>query len=152
MSQRRYTNGQQEHQMMINIANHQRNANWNFNEISPSYLSQCLSLKGLQITNIGSSVQFSHWVVSDSVIPLTVACQASLSITNSWSLLKLMPIELVMTSNHLILFHPLFLPPSIFPSIRVFFSESVLCIRRPKYWSFGFNISPSSEYSGTNFL
>ena len=80
--------------------------------------------------------------------PWTAACQASLSITNSWCLLKLMPIELVITSNHLILFHPLFLPPSIFPSLRVFSSESVLCIRWPKYWSFSFSINPSNEYSG----
>ena len=81
------------------------------------------------------------------VTPWTAACQASLSITNSWSLLKLMSIELVMPSNHLILCHPL-LPPSSFPSIRVFSNESVLCIMWPKYWSFSFNISPSSEYSG----
>ena len=74
--------------------------------------------------------------------------QASLSITNSWSLLKFISIESVMPSNHLILFHPLLLPPSIFPSIRVFSNESVLCIRWPKYWSFSFSISPSNEYSG----
>ena len=80
--------------------------------------------------------------------PWTVACQASLSITNSLSLLKLMSIELVMPSSHLILCCPLFLPPSVFPSIRVFSSESVLCIRWPKYWSFSFSISPSNEYSG----
>ena len=76
------------------------------------------------------------------------ACQASLSITNSQSLLKLMSIESVMPSNHLTLCHLLLLPLSIFPSIRVFSNESVLCIRWPKYWSFTFNISPSSEYSG----
>ena len=80
--------------------------------------------------------------------PWTAAHQASLSITNSWSLLKLMSIESVMPSNHLILCHPLLLPPSIFPSIRVFSNESVLRIRRPKYWSFSFNISPSNEHSG----
>ena len=74
--------------------------------------------------------------------------QSSLSITNYWSLLKLMSIESVMPSNHLILCHPLHLPPSIFPSIRVFSSKSVLCIRWPKYWSFSFSISPSNEYSG----
>ena len=78
--------------------------------------------------------------------PWTAAHQASLSITNSWSLLKLMSIELVMPSNHLIC-RPL-LPPSIFPSIRVFSNESVLHIRWPKYWSFSFSISPSNEYSG----
>ena len=76
------------------------------------------------------------------------ARQASLSITNSWSLLKLMSIESVMSSNHLILCHPLLLLPSIFPSIRVFSNESALCIRWPNYWSFSFNISPSNEYSG----
>ena len=79
---------------------------------------------------------------------MTAACQASLSITNSQSLLKLMSIKLVMPSNHLILCHPLLLPPSIFPSIRVFSIESVLHMRWPKYWSFSFNISPSNEYSG----
>ena len=82
------------------------------------------------------------------VTPWTAARQASLSITNSWSLLKLMPIKLVMPSNHLILCHPLLFLPSIFPSIRVFSNESVLCIRWPKYWSFSFSISPSNEYSG----
>ena len=78
------------------------------------------------------------------------ACQASLSITSSWSLLKLMSIELVMPSNHLILCHPLLLPPSIFPSIRVFSNESVLRIRWPKYWSFSFSISPVRSASGSN--
>ena len=80
--------------------------------------------------------------------PWTAACQASLSITNSRSLLKLMSIKSVMPSNHVILCHPLLLLPSIFPSIRVFSSESVLCIRWPKYWSFSFSISPSNEYPG----
>ena len=80
--------------------------------------------------------------------PGPAVCQASLSITNSWSLLKFMSIELVMPSNHLILCHPLLLPFSVFPSIRVFSNESALCFRRPKYWSFSFNISPSNEYSG----
>ena len=82
------------------------------------------------------------------VTPWTTARQASLSIINSQSFLKLMSIELVMPSNHLILCRPLLLPPSIFPSIRVFSNESVLRIRRPNYWSFGFSISPSNEYSG----
>ena len=81
-------------------------------------------------------------------IPWTAALQASLSITNSQSLLKLMPTVLVMASNHLILCHPLLLPPSIFPSIRVFSNESALHIKWPKYWSFSFSISPSNEYSG----
>ena len=80
--------------------------------------------------------------------PWTAARQASLSITNSWSSLKLMSIELVMPSNHLILCRPLLLPPSSFPSIRVFSNESALHIRWPKYWSFSFSISPSNEYSG----
>ena len=80
--------------------------------------------------------------------PWTAARQASLSITSSWSLLKLMSIESVMPSNHLILCCPLLLPPLIFPSIRVFSNESVLRIRWPKYWSFSFSISPSNEYSG----
>ena len=82
------------------------------------------------------------------VTPWTAACQASLSINNSQSLLKLMSIESVMPYNHLILYHPLLLPPSIFLSIRVFSNESALRIRWPKYWSFSFSISPSSEYSG----
>ena len=81
------------------------------------------------------------------VTPWTVACQTSLSITNSWSLLKLMSIVSVMPSNHLILCCPLLLPPSIFPSIRAFSHELVLHIRWPKYWSFSFNINPSNEYS-----
>ena len=79
--------------------------------------------------------------------PGTAAHHASLSITNSQSLLKLMSIDLVMPSNQFILCRPLLLPPSIFPSIRVFSNESVLCIRWPKYWSFSFSISPSNEYS-----
>ena len=86
--------------------------------------------------------------MSDSVTPWTAACQASLSITNSWSLLKPLSIESVIPSNHLILCHPLLLPPSIFPSVRVFSNELTLRIRWPKYWSFSFNISPSNEYSG----
>ena len=86
--------------------------------------------------------------MSDSVTPWTAALQASLSITNSWSMLKLMSIELVMPSNHLILRGPLLFLPSIFPIIRVFSSESVFHIRWPKYWSFSFSTSPSNEYSG----
>ena len=82
------------------------------------------------------------------VTPWITAHQASLSITNFWSSLKLMSIESVMPSNHLILCCLLLLLPSIFPSIRVFSNESHLCIRWPKYWSFSFNISPSNEYSG----
>ena len=83
-----------------------------------------------------------------SATPWTAACQASLSITNSWSPPKPMTIESVMPSNHLILCRPLLLPPSIFPSIRVFSNESALCIRWPKYWSFSFNIRPSNEHPG----
>ena len=109
------------------------------------------------------SMEFSrpeHWSrsVSQSVLSLShfrlfatlwsAAQQASLSITNSWSLLKLMSIESVMPSNHLILCHPLLLLPSIFPSIRVFSNDSVLRITWPKYWSFSFSISLSNEYSG----
>ena len=94
-----------------------------------------------------SSVQsLSHvWLFAT---PRIAACQASLFITNSRSLLQLMAIESVMPSNHLFLCHPLLLPPSIFPSIRVFSNESVLRIRWPKYWSFSFSISPSNDYSG----
>ena len=98
-----------------------------------------------------SSVQFSRsvWLFAT---PWIAARQASLSITNSWSLLKLRSIELVMPSSHLILCRPLLLLPPIPPSIRVFSSESALRIRRPKYWSFSFNISPSNEYSGLIFF
>ena len=98
-----------------------------------------------------SSVQFSSVQLLSHVqlfvTPWTLACQASLSITNFQSLHKLMSIESVMPSNHLILCHILLLPPSIFPSIRVFSNESVLHIRWPKYWSFSFNITPSNENS-----
>ena len=93
------------------------------------------------------SVQLSCSVMCDSMTPWTAACQASLFITNSWSLLKLMFIEWEMPSNHLILCCPLFLLSSIFPSIRVFSSESVLQIRWPKYWNFSFSFSPSNVYS-----
>ena len=86
--------------------------------------------------------------MSDSATPWTAAHQAFLSITNTWSLLKLMSIESMMPSNHLIFCCALLLPPSIFLSIRVFSIESILCIRWPKYWNFSFNISPSNEYSG----
>jgi len=95
-----------------------------------------------------SSVQFSLSVLSNSSIPWTAARQASLSISNSWSLLKLMSIESVMPSNHLILCCPLLLLPSIFPNISIFSDESVLPIRWPKHWSFSFSISPSNEHPG----
>ena len=92
---------------------------------------------------------FTCHVVSDSLQPpRTAAHQSSLSFTITWSLLKLMFIELVMPSNHLFLWSPLLLLPSIFPSIMVFSNASALHIRWPKYWSFGFGISPSNEYSG----
>ena len=104
----------------------------------------------------GTSVQFTSvqslsrvWLF---VTPWTVAHQASLSITNSRNLPKLMSTESVMPTNHLILCHPLLLSPSVFPSIRVFLNESALCIRWPKYWSFSFNINPSNEYSGLIFF
>ena len=93
------------------------------------------------------AVQFSRSVMSDSATPWTAAHQASLSITNSRNLFKLVSIVSVMLSNHLILCHHLLLLPSIFPSIRVFSNESALLIRWPKYWSFSFSISPFSEYS-----
>ena len=99
-----------------------------------------------------SSVQFSSVQSLSSVqlfaTPWTAVLKASLSITNSWSPPKLMSIESVMPSSHLILCRPLLLLPSVFPSIRVFSNESALCIRWPKYWSFSFSISPSNEYSG----
>ena len=95
-----------------------------------------------------SSVQFSRSVVSDSATPWIAAHQASLSITNSRSLLRLMCIESVMPSSHLTLCRPLLLLPPIPPSIRVFSNESTLCIRWPKYWSFSFSISPSNEHPG----
>ena len=94
------------------------------------------------------AIQFSCSVVSDSVTPRIAACQASLSITNSRSLLKLMPIKSVMPFSHLILCHPPLLLPSIPPSIRVFSNESTPCMRWPKYWSFSFSISPSNEHPG----
>ena len=94
-----------------------------------------------------SSVQ-SLSCVRLSATPWTAARQASLSITNSQSLLKLMSIKSVMLSNHLIFCRPLLHLPSIFPSIRVFSNESVLCIKWPKYWTFSFSLSPSNEYSG----
>ena len=106
------------------------------------------SLEGSRHLNHGfSSVQLLNRVRLFAT-PWTAACQASLFITNSRSLPKLMSIELVMPSNHFILCHPLLLPPSIFPSIRVFSNESARLIRWSKYWSFSFNISPSNEHSG----
>ena len=117
---------------------------------SPCDLPHCMPLRDDHwgnFVNHFSSVQ-SLSRVRLFATPWTAARQASLSITNSQSSLKLMSVESVMPSSHLILCHPLLLPPSIFPSIRVFSSESVLHIRWPKYWSFSFSISPSDEYSG----
>ena len=121
-------------------------------------LQNWLTIRALETTNLAMTSWLSHSLLTSSVqslsrvrlfaIPLTAASQASLSIINSRSLLKLTSIESVMPSNHLILCCPLLLPPSIFPTIRVFFDESVLCIRWPKYWSFSFSISSSNEYSG----
>ena len=106
----------------------------------------------LKFINCNMSVQFSLVQLLSCVwlfeTPWTTAHQASLSITNSWSLPKFISIDTVMPSNHLVLCHPLLILPSIFPSIRVSSNESVLRIRWPKYWSFRFNISPSNEHSG----
>ena len=100
------------------------------------------------VSGVVHTVQFSHSVMFLFAASRTAVCQASLSITNSWSMLKLLSFKSVMLSNHLILCHPLLLLPSIFPNIRVFSNESVLHIRWPKYWNFSFNISSSNEYSG----
>ena len=106
----------------------------------------CFIFKMIIIITISSVQLLSRvWFF---VTPWTVARQASLSFANSWSFLKLMSIASAKPSSHLILYHPLLLPPSIFPSIRVFPKESVLCIRWPEYWSFSFSISLSYEYSG----
>ena len=111
------------------------------------FLDQRSNLCLLHLFSSVSSVQLLSCVRLFGT-PWTAARQASLSITSSRSLLKLMSIELVMPSNCLILCRPLLLLPSVFPSIRVFSNESVLCIRWPKYWSFSISISPSNEYSG----
>jgi len=130
---------------------------WITHPISLSVITESLvwtfgSLECKLLDEALSSVQFSSvqslsrvWLF---VTQWTAARQASLSITNSQSSLRLMSIELLMPSNHLILCRPLLCPPSIFPSIRVFSNESALCIRWPNYWSFSFSISPSNEYSG----
>ena len=114
-------------------------------EIDDPVLSMVVNM--LYIIFLFSSVQLLS-CVRLFVTPWTAACQASLSITNSWSLPRLMSIESVRPSNHLILCRPLLLLPSIFPSIRVFSNESALRLRWPKYWSFSFNISPSNEHPG----
>ena len=109
--------------------------------VRPHVQQACVSFRNCFLVQSLSCVQLF-------VTPWTAACQASLSITNCRSLLKLMSIESVILSNHLILSRPLLFLPSIFPSIRVFSSESALPIRWPKYWSISFSISPSNEYSG----
>ena len=110
-----------------------------------AFLSLLANFWNISLEIFISSLLFSHQVISD---PLTAACQAFLSFTTSWSLLKVMSIELVMPSNHFILCRSLLLLPSVFPSIMVFSSELVLHIRWSKYWSFSFSISPSNEYLG----
>ena len=117
--------------------------NWDL-RIHNRYYTQLILLR------ISSVQSLSHVLLF--VTPWTVACQASLSITNSWSSSKLMSTESVMPSNNLSLCHPLLLLPSILPSIRVFSNESVLHIRWPKHWSFNFSISPFNEYSGLIFF
>ena len=128
-------------------------------QITETFISSarhaCLLLSAPSISSQQHTFQFSS-VQSLSCVelfatPWTAACQASLSITTSWSLRKLMSIESVMPASHLILCCPLLLPPSIFPSIRVFSSEAVLHIRWPKYWSFSFSIIPSKEIPGLIF-
>ena len=118
-------------------------------EHSPGNVSYWSQARGKSL-KVGSSVQFSSVAQPCLTLcdPWTAAHQASLSTTSSRSLLRLTSIESVMPPNHLILCHPLLLPPSVFPSIRVFSNESVLWIRWPKFWSFTFSTSPSNEYSG----
>ena len=142
---------------MFNITNCQRNANHNYNEVS--FHTSQNGFKKSTNKNCGEGVEkIQHSYTLSSVqslsrdwlfeTPRSATCQGSLSIINSLSLLKLMSIDSVMPSNHIILCHPLLLPPSIFPSIRVFSNESVLHISWPKDWSFSFSISPSNVYSG----
>ena len=133
--QRRHTHSWWTDGNMLTIVNNLRNVNQNNEILSHTCKNQFSSVQSLSRV----------WLF---VTPWTAAGQASLSITNSRSLLKLMSIELVMPSNHLILCCSLLLPPSIFPSTRVFSNESALHIRWPKYWNFSFNISPYNEYSG----
>ena len=123
-----------------------RISRWSLNTVP---CQQSISQKFLRKKQVYHSVQFSsvQSLISAVAAPWTAAHQAPLSFTNSWSLLKLISIESVMPFNHLIPYCPLLLLPSIFPSITVFSSEAVLHIRWPRYWSFSFSISPSSEYS-----
>ena len=110
--------------------------------------SQSVACLFIHLIEFFTELSFSCSVTSDSVVPWTAACQALLSSTISWSLLRFTAIEPVMLSNHLILCCPLLLLPSIFSSIKVFSNESAVCSRWPNYWSFGFSSSPSNEYSG----
>ena len=119
----------------------------NFFPLIPLFLLS-FAFRNIAICFLLLLLLFSHSVVSNSATPWTAALQASLPFTILQNLLKLMSIESVMPSNHLILCRPLLLLPSIFPNIRVFSNESAVCIRWPKYWSFSFNISPSNEHSG----
>ena len=137
--EKRHTNGQEAHEKMLN-----RNVNQNYNEVLPHISQNGHHQKpSVQVSSVQS---LSHvWLFAT---PWIAAQQASLSIINSRSFLKLMSIESVMPSIHLALCHPLLLPPSVFSSNRVFSNESVLSIRRPKYWNFSFRISPFNEYSG----
>ena len=126
---------------------------WAHTHMLTAFLSHMVSAHTVTYTleARSTSVQFSRSFGSNSATPWTAACQPSLSITNSRSLLKLMSIKLVMPSNHLILCRPLLLLPSIPPSIRVFSNESTLHMRWPKYWSFSFSISTSNEHPGLIF-
>ena len=118
-----------------------------FHKLDNRVQPHCVWIVYISYTSVNQSVQ-SLSRVQLFATPWIAACQASLSITNSWSLLKLMSIELVMPSSHLILCRPLFLLPPIPPSIMVFSNESILLMRWPKYWSFSFSISPSNEHPG----
>ena len=131
----------------INTASEQEEVRkWTPEEKTNSLTCQIFPLRQQEGNQLSSVQSLSRvWLF---VTPWTAAHQASLSITNSWSLLRLVSLESVMPSNHLIFYRPLLLLPSIFLSIRVFSNESVVCIRWPKYWCFSFSISPSSEYSG----
>ena len=138
--------------LLILICSEKHPLRWSLS-IAPilSYTQQ-MTLENMKshcsLTAFFSSVQFSRSVVSDSVTPWTAARQASLSVTNSQSSLRLTSIESVMPSSHLILCRPLLLPPPIPPSIRVFSNESALCMRWPKYWNFSFSIIPSKAHPG----
>ena len=139
------------HQDLLQVTNGRKH-HWRVRgEICQDISSKREELRNTQSASFLGSVQLLSCVWL-SATPWTAACQVSLSITNSQGLLKLMAIESLITSNHLILCCPPLLPPSIFPSIRVFSNESVLHIRWPEYWSFSFSISPSSEYSGLIFF